>query len=156
MSSGIVKGFPLNRSAGRPPTRPVLPFSRLLLVSCGICNDVLLFSFLLSWSSAGCANVSEFPRKLQGFGVSAGLPTAPCPKKGKRFRLFHFEKKRKGSLCEPMTEEKPKKWGASADMMPHRHRYRPPTARPCGKMLRVCVKFFSVRKANVGSDAVSR
>ena len=123
MCSGIVKGFPLNRSAGRPPTCPVLPFSRLLLVSCGICNDVLLFSFLLSWSSAGCANVSEFPRRLQGFGVSAGLPTAPCPKKGKRFRLFHFEKKRKGSLCEPMTEEKPKKWGVSADMMPHR---RPP------------------------------
>ena len=72
MSSGIVKGFPLNRSAGILPTRPVLPFSRLLLVSCGICNDVLLFSFLLSWSSAECANVSEFPRKLQGLEVSAG------------------------------------------------------------------------------------
>lgn len=134
MSSGIVKGFPLNRSAGRPPTCPVLPFSRLLLVSCGICNDVLLFSFLLSWSSAGCANVSEFPRKLQGFGVSAGLPTALCPKKGKRFRLFHFEKRRKGFLCEPMTEEKPKKWGVSADMMPHR--YRPPTARTCERAVK--------------------
>lgn len=77
MSSGIVKGFPLNRSAGRPPTRPVLPFSRLLLVSCGICNDVLLFSFLLSWSSAG-------------------LPTAPCPKRAKGFGFFTLKKSAKG------------------------------------------------------------
>ena len=109
MSSGIVKGFPLNRSAGRPPTCPVLPFSRLLLVSCGICNDVLLFSFLLSWSSAGCANVSEFPPKTARLRSFRMLTDCPLPEKGKRFRLFHFEKKRKGLLDEPMTEEKPKK-----------------------------------------------
>ena len=96
MSSGIVKGFPLNRSAGRPPTRPVLPFSRLLLVSCGICNDVLLFSFLLSWSSAGCANVSEFPENCKASEFPHAYRLSIAQKRAKGFGFFTLKKGAKG------------------------------------------------------------
>lgn len=44
MSSGIVKGFPLNHFGESPPTRPVFARPRSLLVPSGICKDFLLVS----------------------------------------------------------------------------------------------------------------
>lgn len=89
MSSGIVKGFPLNHFGERPPTRPALARPRSPLVPSGICKDFLLFHLRVGVTADFCLLAVALR-----FGCADGFailqPSALSSEKVRSFGFFRL------------------------------------------------------------------